>query len=58
MIFKWYAADFGPSPERRMQWLLPQLDKGDRQALQQLLDLGLDKVEIKYSAYDWAMNSA
>ena len=57
-IFKWYAGDFGKTKEERLTWLLPYLQQEQRQALQHLMQTQFEDIKVKFTSYDWTMNSA
>ena len=59
-IFKWYYPDFGGSKAERLAFVLPYLEAGKKEVLQQWLkeDPKAGGVRVKYLDYDWEVNAA
>ncbi len=51
-IFKWFKSDFGKDDKQMIEFIIPYLQKQDRD----IINVS-DAVKIKYLDYDWSLNS-
>ncbi|XP_072014553.1 uncharacterized protein [Amphiura filiformis] len=59
-LLQWYGCDFGETPEEVARWTLPYVSDDKAQEMKTLLESNdqTDKLQIKYSTYDWQLNKA